>query len=370
MHHTSIMMTLPSFLSLRCPVIYIFSSAILLLLTLSAASASSPGVGDIGGRYSFSLTTFDPSGRLSQVSHATRASTLGPPIIALTHPKYNAVLLCSPHAVPSPLVRDDGTCRFVSITPSISMCHSGIGADGRVIIDAALKCAIEHSYTYDEDVSIDTFLENLSLLFQEYTMKPGCRPFGCSVLVCYLPPPHPIQKEDGDSRIITQQPCIFRIDPSGAVELMVGGAASSTIKAAPSMAYIGRNSAKIAQGISDDLQLDGDKDTSKSLFCNAETMGEAKKLFITSFRKQFGQDYANSNDNDSDDAIESSERNNESDKKDFETKYSVIPSTVATTTESNKQPLSILVAMVTHRKGLSVKMNPLLPSAFPPPSKN
>jgi hypothetical protein len=39
--------------------------------------------------------------------------------------------------------------------------------------------AIQHEYAYDEPyIPVDLFLEEMSLLFQEYTMKPASRPPG------------------------------------------------------------------------------------------------------------------------------------------------------------------------------------------------
>lgn len=337
------------------PVIIFF---VCIAATTTLVSASSYE-GDIGGRYSFSLTTFDPSGKLSQVSHATRASTLGPPIIALTHAKHSAILLCSPHALPSPLVRDDGTSRFTSISSSISLCHSGIGADGRVIVDASFKCAIEHLYTYDEEVPIDVFLETLSLLFQENTMKPGCRPFGCSVLVCYIPPaiPFPRELEDEEDLVAKQQPCIYRIDPSGGVELMVGGERNATpTKTGASIAFIGQNSAKIVQGITSDLQLNNDDDDTKnSKFYNANTLEEARELLLQSFRQHLGWENEENHDNESN----SDEENDQNDKEEDD---NLVKISNAMNYVPSAQPL--LVASMTRKNGLIVKCSPSLSSSF------
>jgi len=151
----------------------------------------------IEGRYSFSLTTFHPSGKLPQLSHATKASTLGPPIIAF-HDK-NFIALASLQSLPSPLIHDDGTARFVKITDSIVMGHTGVNADGRVVTEAAQRLAVEHAYTFQEEIPMSVLLEEMALLFQEYTMKAGVRPFGCCLIVAGL--------EDG----------IYRIDPAGTV---------------------------------------------------------------------------------------------------------------------------------------------------------
>jgi 20S proteasome alpha/beta subunit len=156
------------------------------------------------GRYSFSLTTFDPVGKLGQVERALEAAAQGTPIVGIAV-KPNRVLLAAPQVLPSPLMQDDGTTRFSCITPEICVAHSGIAADGRVVVAEAQRLAVEHEYTFDEDISIELLLEELSLLFQEYTMKAGARPFGTTLLVAYNPRRH------------EQEPCFYRIDPSGTV---------------------------------------------------------------------------------------------------------------------------------------------------------
>mmetsp|Transcript_17 Transcript_17/g.45 ORF Transcript_17/g.45 Transcript_17/m.45 type:complete len:281 (-) Transcript_17:2154-2996(-) len=168
-------------------------SAIITLISPCANANRDP----IEGRYSFSLTTFHPSGTLPQLSHAIQASTLGPPIIAIRGPF--GISLASIQSLPSPLIRDDGTSRFARVTNSIIVGHTGVNADGRVVIEAAQRIAVEHSYTFQEEMPMNILLEEMSLLFQEYTMKPGVRPFGCCLLVAGA--------NDG----------LFRIDPSGTV---------------------------------------------------------------------------------------------------------------------------------------------------------
>ncbi len=102
-------------------------------------------------------------------------------------------------------MNDDGTARFVKISNSIIVGHTGVNADGRVLCEAAQRLSVEHTYTFDEEIPVDVLLEEMALLFQEYTMKPGCRPFGSSLIVASL-----------DSAMCNG--CsIFRIDPAGTV---------------------------------------------------------------------------------------------------------------------------------------------------------
>ena len=182
-----------------------YRSAVHLLALIFCFTLHSSGANEsLEGRFSFSLSTFNPSGKLGQVERAIIASSLGTPIVAVI--KNERILMASPQILPSPLMKDDGTTRFAPITQHIAMAHSGISADGRVLVAAAQQLAVEHAYTYDENIPIDLFLEELSLLFQEYTMTPGVRPFGAILLIAHTP-----ATANGEG------PMLFRIDPSGSV---------------------------------------------------------------------------------------------------------------------------------------------------------
>lgn len=170
---------------------------ILIFLSLVACKAS-----DNSGRYSFSLTTFDPTGKLNQVERASRAAFLGTPVVAICRP--DTIYLAAPQALRK-LIMDDGTARFAKVSPTIVMAHTGVAADGRIAVAAGQRMAVEHSFTFDEPIPIEVFLEEMSLLFQEYTMKAGARLFGCALVVGSL-------EENGGT--------LYRLDPSGAVETL------------------------------------------------------------------------------------------------------------------------------------------------------
>ena len=169
---------------------------------------------DRDGRYSYSLTTFDPTGKLGQVERAIEASEQGTPIVTMIYYNTNAteygIIMVAPQLLPNIFTMDDGTTRFSLVTPNIMISHSGLSSDGRILVAAAQQLAIQHEYTYDESIDIHILLEELSLLYQEYTMKVAARPFGATLIVAYIPmsllhshPNHPV---------------LYRIDPSGNVE--------------------------------------------------------------------------------------------------------------------------------------------------------
>jgi hypothetical protein len=209
---------------------------LLLALILSSILLSSLANESLEGRFSFSLSTFNPAGKLGQVERAMIASSLGTPIVAVI--KEDRILLASPQILPSPLMNDDGTSRFSPVTQHIAMAHSGISADGRVLVAAAQQLAVEHAYTFDENIPIDLFLEELSLLFQEYTMTPGVRPFGTILLIAHIP-------AEGE------RPLLFRIDPSGSV---------TSYGADQPVALINANFAKGRTGLESSLRELGERE--------------------------------------------------------------------------------------------------------------
>jgi 20S proteasome alpha/beta subunit len=162
------------------------------------------GVGwiDVESRHQTSLSTFNTEGKLLQVEYAMEAASMGTPVVVVSRPGLGMVL-ASPQVLPSPLMLDDGTARFAKVTSNLLVAHSGISADGRILMAACQELAVQHEYVYDEPIPLDIFLEEMSLLFQEYTMKPNARPFGSTLVVASL---------DEES--------FYRIDPSGAVECL------------------------------------------------------------------------------------------------------------------------------------------------------
>lgn len=173
---------------------------LLLLYHIFLSSAKDRRV-PVNARHSYSLTTFDTHGKLTQVERASRAALLGTPVIAVC--TNDTIYFSAPQALPSPFIVDDGTARFAKVSDTIIVSHTGIAADGRIAIAAAQRCSVSHEYTYDENMPVEAFLEEMSLFFQEYTMKAGVRPFGCSLIVGSL----------DDKQL-------YRLDPSGAVETL------------------------------------------------------------------------------------------------------------------------------------------------------
>ena len=232
--------------------------------TSAADNAAGSGGGVYGGRHSYSLSTFSPSGSIDQVVRAMRASMLGVPIVALSIPSsadvdddevsishkidscngstqapstktvvaktidsssrtsslptQGGIYLSIPlrFLTTSPLLVDDGTPRIVQITSMICLAHTGVGADGRALCDMAISMALDYRYVYGEEISVEELLEGLAEKVQEMTMKVGSRPFGSALFVgCLGRSDDDDDDDDGHS-----DPTMYRVDPSGAVTLL------------------------------------------------------------------------------------------------------------------------------------------------------
>jgi 20S proteasome alpha/beta subunit len=196
------------------------------------------------GRHSFSLTTFDPSGKLNQVERSSDASAKGTPVIAIL--RHDTILMASPQVCPSAFIEDDGTARFVRITPDIIVSHSGLSADGRVLVQIAQRVAVQHKYTFDENIQIDILLEEISLLFQEYTIKAAARPFGCTLIVAHLP-------SIGDHDLGVK-PAIYQVDPSGAIQRLAadGAIVNGNLERTSLQSALSKMTMKKSSGIDED----------------------------------------------------------------------------------------------------------------------
>ena len=248
--------------------------------TSAADSAAGSGGGVYGGRHSYSLSTFSPSGSIDQVVRAMRASMLGVPIVALSIPSsadvddesasishnidscngstqaptktvvaktidsssrtsslptQGGIYLSIPlrFLTTSPLLVDDGTPRIVQITSMICLAHTGVGADGRALCDMAISMALDYRYVYGEEISVQELLEGLAEKVQEMTMKVGSRPFGSALFVGCLG--RSDDDDDGHS-----DPTMYRVDPSGAVTLL--NSSSNSILPTGDDKYVSRES--------------------------------------------------------------------------------------------------------------------------------
>jgi len=151
-------------------------------------------------RYSFSLTTFSPSGKLVQIEYALMAVASGAPSVGIK--AANGVVLATEKKHKSCLIEDHSTVKIEKICDHIGMIYSGIGPDYRLLVRRARKMAQDYYLTYEEPIPTSQLVIKVALVMQEYTQSGGVRPFGVSLLICGWDEPG--------------KPLLFQCDPSGA----------------------------------------------------------------------------------------------------------------------------------------------------------
>lgn len=192
--------------------------------------------------YSFSLTTFSPSGskylrtrttitaerkcvstfekvyiniffhmlfffspflslsiELLQIEHAFKAVQAGKTALGIQ--ATNGVVLCTEKKSSSTLVDEDSIERIVYFTESIGAVYAGMGPDFRVLVRKGQKKAAEYKLTYGETIPVLELTREIAAIMQEYTQSGGVRPFGVSVLV---------------AGVDASGPQLYQVDPSGA----------------------------------------------------------------------------------------------------------------------------------------------------------
>lgn len=150
-------------------------------------------------RYSYSLTTFSPSGKLVQIEYALQAVRAGNTSVAIK--ATNGAVIATEKKMASSLIDDDSIHKVYKITDKIGMVYSGMGPDSRVLLTKAQKVAQQYKLVYQEGIPPKRLVEELAGVMQEYTQRGGVRPFGVSLLVIGT-------DDDG-------KPSLHQVDPSG-----------------------------------------------------------------------------------------------------------------------------------------------------------
>ncbi|TPX64737.1 hypothetical protein SpCBS45565_g05650 [Spizellomyces sp. 'palustris'] len=149
-------------------------------------------------RYSFSLTTFSPSGKLVQIEYALNAVAQGVTSIGIK--ATNGIVIATEKKTPSFLVDDSTMEKVAVISTNIGMVYSGMGPDARVLVDKARKSAQEYKRVYHEEPPTVMLVKEVASVMQEFTQSGGVRPFGVSLLIAGF-------DETG--------PALYQVDPSG-----------------------------------------------------------------------------------------------------------------------------------------------------------
>ncbi|PWO00617.1 N-terminal nucleophile aminohydrolase [Tilletiopsis washingtonensis] len=151
------------------------------------------------GAYSFSLTTFSPSGKLVQIEHALAAVSSGATSLGIK--ASGAIVIASEKRAPSLLVDDSALEKIAVVCPNIGIVYSGMGPDFRVLVAKARKSAQAYWKIYGEYPPTRVLVQEIASVMQEATQSGGVRPFGVSLLVAGF-----------DS---ARGPSLYQVDPSG-----------------------------------------------------------------------------------------------------------------------------------------------------------
>lgn len=150
-------------------------------------------------RYSFSLTTFSPSGKLVQIEYALQAVAAGAPSVGIK--AKNGVVIAVEKKHKSPLYDETTINKIESVNDHIGMVYSGMGPDFRLLVRKARKIAVQYYFNYHESIPVSQLVQKVAAVMQEYTQSGGVRPFGVSLLIAGF---------DED------RPYLYQCDPSGA----------------------------------------------------------------------------------------------------------------------------------------------------------
>ncbi|EER25488.1 proteasome component, putative [Coccidioides posadasii C735 delta SOWgp] len=180
-------------------------------------------------RYSFSLTTFSPSGKLVQIEYALNAVNQG--VTALGIKATNGVVLATEKKSSSPLIDSSSLSKISLITPDIGMVYSGMGPDYRVLVDKARKTShTAYKRIYNEYPPTRILVQDVARVVQEATQSGGVRPYGVSLLIAGwdegIEPETPeaqswetdAEKKKASGKtggILKGGPSLYQVDPSG-----------------------------------------------------------------------------------------------------------------------------------------------------------
>ncbi|KAL5133712.1 Proteasome subunit alpha type-2-A [Glycine soja] len=132
-------------------------------------------------QYSFSLTTFSPSGKLVQIEHALTAVGSGQTSLGIK--AANGVVIATEKKLPSILVDETSVQKIQLLTPNIGVVYSGMGPDFRVLVRKSRKQAEQYHRLYKEPIPVNQLVREVAAVMQEFTQSGGVRPFGVSLLV-------------------------------------------------------------------------------------------------------------------------------------------------------------------------------------------
>lgn len=151
--------------------------------------------------YSFSLTTFSPTGKLGQIEHALNAVNNHGQLALGIRAKNGVVLVTQRKAANSLLMDETSLSKIKPVADHIGCVFSGMSTDFRVLLARARKEAQTYWQTYGDPIPVLQLVHRVADVIQEYTHSGGVRPFGVSLLI---------------SGYDARGPQLYQVDPSGA----------------------------------------------------------------------------------------------------------------------------------------------------------
>lgn len=130
--------------------------------------------------YDRALTIFSPDGKLYQVEYAAEAVRRGWTSLGIKS-EYGVVLIAEKRKV-APLHDVTNLEKVFIIDTHVGATFSGLGHDGRVLIDYARLIAVRHRLTFDEAIDVELLARAICDIKQLYTQQGGVRPFGVSII--------------------------------------------------------------------------------------------------------------------------------------------------------------------------------------------
>ncbi len=120
-------------------------------------------------QYSFSLTTFSPSGKLVQIEYALNAVSSGATSLGIK--ATNGVVIATEKKLRSSLVDESTVQKIAMLTPNIGVAYSGMGPDSRVLVRKARKSAQEYYRMYHESIPVAQLTREVAAVMQEFTRE-------------------------------------------------------------------------------------------------------------------------------------------------------------------------------------------------------
>lgn len=120
-------------------------------------------------QYSFSLTTFSPSGKLVQIEYALNAVAAGATSLGIS--ATDGVVIATEKKLPSILVDESTVQKIAMLSPNIGVVYSGMGPDYRVLVRKARKTAQAYYRLYNEHIPVAQLVRETAAVMQEFTRK-------------------------------------------------------------------------------------------------------------------------------------------------------------------------------------------------------